>query len=42
MDQYGNTGLLVEDARAPAWSPMALPEPVVYDKFVYLPSIRKP
>ncbi len=42
MDQYGNASLLVEDARAPAWSPTAIPGPVVYDNFVYLPSVRKP
>ncbi len=41
MDQYGNTSLLVEDARAPAWSPVAVPEPVVYDHFVFIPSVRK-
>ena len=42
MDRYGNgQALFVQDARAPAWSPAALPEPVVYDHFVYLPSVLK-
>jgi len=42
MDRYGNgQTLFVQDARAPAWSPAALPEPVVYDHFVFLPSVIK-
>lgn len=40
MDNEGFR-LLAEDARAPAWSPSALPEPIVYDHFTFLPMVRK-
>ncbi len=42
MDQYGNASLLVENARAPAWSPVAVPGPVVLDHYVFIPAMRKP
>ncbi len=45
MDRYGNgQTLFVENARAPAWSQVALPEPpspIVYDNFVFVPFVTK-
>ncbi len=41
MDRYGNASLFVEDARAPAWSPAALPGPVVLDQRVFVPAVIK-
>ena len=37
-----NMHKLVDDAGRPAWSPVAIPAPVVYDRFVFLPLVRKP
>ena len=43
MELYGSEAFpLVENGRAPAWSPAALPEPVVADHFLFLPFTRKP
>ncbi len=42
MDQYGNSSLLVQNARAPAWSPVAIPGPVVLDQKVFVPAVRRP
>jgi Tol biopolymer transport system component len=42
MDSDGNgRTLFVQNARAPAWSPVAVPEPVVYDHYIFLPSVLK-
>ncbi len=43
MDSNGDgQTLFVQDARAPAWSPVAIPEPVVLDHQVFLPAVIKP
>jgi hypothetical protein len=43
MDRTGKgQTMFVQNARAPAWSPVALPEPVVYDSYVFLPSVCRP
>lgn len=43
MNRNGSgQALFVEAARAPAWSPAALPEPVVYDHAIFLPLVIKP
>ncbi len=40
-DGSGQT-MLVEDGRSPAWSPVDLPQPLVYDHYIFLPLILKP
>ncbi len=44
MSNRDGSGMVefLSGARSPAWSPVAVPEPVVLDHFVFLPSIRKP
>lgn len=43
MDRYGNgQTMFVQNARAPAWSPVAVPGPIEYDHYVFLPLVRKP
>ncbi len=42
MDRYGNAQIFIQDARAPSWSQVALPAPVVYDHSVFLPLVVKP
>jgi len=43
MNRNGSgQALFVQDARAPAWSPAALPEPVVFNHAIYLPLVIKP
>lgn len=43
MDRDGNgQTLFVQNARTPAWSPVAVPEPTVYDHYLFLPFVHKP
>jgi len=42
MDRNGNgQTLFVQDARAPAWSLQMVPPPVIMDKKVFLPFVRR-
>jgi Tol biopolymer transport system component len=38
----GQQALFVENARAPVWSKVAVPEPLVFDHHVFMPFVRKP
>ncbi len=43
MNRDGSqAALFVENGRAPAWSRVALPEPIMYDNYVFLPTVCKP